>query len=570
MTHNFSSDPDDRSVAVIGSGYWGKNLVRNYHQLGALKLICDKNETVLSSFKQQYPEVETCFALNDVLSRDDIQGLVIATPAETHYTIAREALLAGKHVYVEKPLVLREEEGKELISTSRERDLVLMVGHLLQYHPAFTRLKELASSGELGRINYIYSHRLNLGKIRREENILWSFAPHDISMILSLAGEEPETVMTTGGNYLHKKIADVTTTHLEFSAGLRAHIFVSWLHPFKVQQLIVVGEKKMAVFDDTQPWTDKLLVYPHEIRWQNNIPVPAKAAPQRLEIPQSEPLRLECEQFLQCMSNGQRPITDGHEGLRVLKILNASQRSLDHNGLKISLSAAFPVEFPTNAEQSTYALKAPDPVPSVSRSVPSSPGSYFAHPSAVIDDHVEIGAGTKIWHFSHVLSGSKIGEKCNIGQNVVIGPDVTIGNNCKIQNNVSVYKGVTLEDGVFCGPSMVFTNVYNPRAEMRKMDQARPTIVKRGASIGANATIVCGNKLGRYCFIGAGTVVTKNVPDHALVVGNPGKVIGYACECGERLGDDLKCSGCERRYEETGGSLRYVAKQNSKPIGHDQ
>jgi UDP-2-acetamido-3-amino-2,3-dideoxy-glucuronate N-acetyltransferase len=155
--------------------------------------------------------------LNDVLARDDIAGVVIATPAETHYTLAREALLAGKHVYVEKPLVLDEQEGEELIALAHERKRVLMVGHLLQYHPVFVRLKELASKGELGRINYIYSHRLNLGKIRREENILWSFAPHDISMILSLAGEEPESVLTTGGNYLHKRIADVTTTHLGFS-----------------------------------------------------------------------------------------------------------------------------------------------------------------------------------------------------------------------------------------------------------------------------------------------------------------------------------------------------------------
>jgi len=220
------------SVAVIGSGYWGKNLVRNYHKLGALKLICDKNETLLAQFKKQYPDVDICFALNDVLSRKNIKGVVIATPAETHFTLAREALSAGKHVYVEKPLVLREQEGEELIFLAEKKNLILMVGHLLQYHPVFFRLKDLAVSGELGRINYIYSHRLNLGKIRREENILWSFAPHDISMILSLAGEEPESVFATGGNYLHKKIADVTTTHLEFPSGLRAHIFVSWLHPF--------------------------------------------------------------------------------------------------------------------------------------------------------------------------------------------------------------------------------------------------------------------------------------------------------------------------------------------------
>ena len=225
-------------------------------------------------------------AFSDVLSRQDIDGVVLATPAETHYPLAREALLAGKHVYVEKPLVLEESQGNELIQLADEQHLVLMVGHLLQYHPVFVRLRRMVSTGELGRINYIYSHRLNLGKIRREENIWWSFAPHDISMILSLAGEEPERVQATGGYYLHKKIADVTTTHLDFPSGLKTHIFVSWLHPFKEQKLVVVGDKKMAVFDDTKDWQDKLLLYAHEIRWENNMPVPAKAEPERVEVPQ--------------------------------------------------------------------------------------------------------------------------------------------------------------------------------------------------------------------------------------------------------------------------------------------
>ena len=179
----------------------------------------------------------------------------------------------------------------------------------------------------------------------------------------------------------------------------------------------------------------------------------------------------------------------------------------------------------------------------------------FVHPSAIVDDNVSIGRGTKIWHFSHMLSNSNIGENCNIGQNVVIGPDVDIGMGCKIQNNVSVYKGITLQDGVFCGPSMVFTNIYNPRAEIGKMDQVRPTLVKRGATIGANATVVCGVTLGRYCFIGAGAVVNKNIPDFALVVGNPAKQIGWTCECGERLSDDLECLVCEKKYEKSTDGL---------------
>ncbi|MGM0662988.1 MAG: Gfo/Idh/MocA family oxidoreductase [Thermodesulfobacteriota bacterium] len=521
------------SLAVIGSGYWGKNLVRNFHRIGALKLICDRSEAVLSSFRSQYADVETCLALNDVLSRDDIRAVAVATPAETHFNISREALLAGKHVFTEKPLALRVTDAAALVDLAGDKGLTLMVGHLLQYHPVFQRLKELAESGELGRINYIYSNRLNLGKIRREENILWSFAPHDISMILTLAGEEPETVLATGGYYLHQRIADVTTTHLAFPSGLRAQVFVSWLHPFKEQKLVVVGDKKMAVFDDTQPWEDKLLLYAHQIQWQDHLPVPSKAEPERPDIPQDEPLHLECMHFLDAFTNGRTPFTNGREGLRVLKVLNAAQESLDNWGGAVPISSG-------------EARAEPEP----------SPGKpFFVHETAVVDDDCEIGAGTRIWHFTHVLSGSRIGEKCNIGQNVMIGPDVTVGKGCKLQNNVSVYPGVTLEDYVFCGPSMVFTNVYNPRAGLRKMDQARATLVRKGATIGANATIVCGNTLGRYCFVGAGAVVNRNVQDYALVVGNPARRIGWVCECGERLPDDLICLTCGKAYKPSGNGI---------------
>jgi predicted dehydrogenase/acetyltransferase-like isoleucine patch superfamily enzyme len=551
---------ENKALAVIGSGYWGKNLVRNYYQLDALKLICDKDETKLELFSKQYPEVETCMAFNEVLRRDDIQAVVLATPAETHFSLASEALLAGKHVYVEKPLVLHEADAEELIQLTEDRNLTLMVGHLLQYHPIFVRLKELVASGDLGRINYIYSHRLNLGKIRREENILWSFAPHDISMILALTGEEPESVLATGGNYLHRRIADVTTTHLDFPSGIKAHIFVSWLHPFKEQKLVVVGDRKMAVFDDTKLWAEKLLLYPHEIKWENNIPVPAKAESERVVVPENEPLRLECEHFLRCISNGERPLTDGQEGLRVLKILNASQRSLDKYvrgrgfddgkspDLEDSKKEMEPNEIPIEQDRVFAVIKSEE-----TQHAPSpSERPYFLHPTAIVDEKTEVGSGSKIWHFSHILSNSRIGSGCNVGQNVVIGPDVMIGNKCKIQNNVSVYKGVTLEDGVFCGPSMVFTNVYNPRAQIRKMDQVRQTLVKEGATIGANATIICGITIGRYAFVGAGAVVNKNVPDYALVVGNPSRQIGWVCNCGERLPDDLECLTCGTRYEKKG------------------
>jgi UDP-2-acetamido-3-amino-2,3-dideoxy-glucuronate N-acetyltransferase len=508
-------------IAVIGGGSWGKNLIRNYAQLHALKMVCDRNESVLGQIKERYPDVDITMTLSDVLARRDIQGVVIATPAETHFRLAQEALLSGKHVFVEKPLVLHENEAKELIQLAGDAKLLLMVGHLLHYHPSFEKLRHLAATGELGRINYIYSHRLNLGKIRREENILWSFAPHDISMILALAGEMPETVMATGGNYLHKKIADVTTTHMEFASGLKAHIFVSWLHPFKEQKLVVVGDRKMAVFDDTQPWSDKLLLYPHEIHWENNIPTPARREPERIETPQDEPLNAECRYFLHCIRTGQNPVTDGQEGLRVLQVLNAAQRSLENNGTLIPLT-----------KRPSGSLESTDQRP------------YFAHETAWIDNGVIIGKGARIWPFSHILKGCTIGENCNIGQNVVMGPDVKIGGGCKIQNNVSIYPGVTLEDDVFCGPSMVFTNVFNPRAHIPRMAETRPTLVKKGATLGANCTIICGHRIGSYAFIGAGAVVTHDVPDHALMMGNPARQMGWVCSCGNKLDHNFYCAVC--------------------------
>lgn len=523
------------SVAVVGAGAWGKNLVRNFHEFGVLRLVCEPDRSRREAIKRAFPDVQIGESIEDAAKAPGIDCVVIATPAETHFEVAQAALAAGKHVFVEKPLTLDEGQAQTLIDLADQGGRVLMVGHLLQYHPAFLALKKLVKAGKLGRINYIYSNRLNLGKIRREENILWSFAPHDISMILELAGEAPDKVLTTGGFFLHQNIADVTTTHMDFPSGLRAHIFVSWLHPFKEQKLVVVGEEMMAVFDDTLPWPDKLLLYPHVIRWENHMPMAVKAEPERPEIEQNEPLRMECEHFLTCVRDGRQPRTDGREGLRVLRVLKASQASLEDSGVPKSLE-----DMP---------------------GAPCSQKDYFVHPTAVVDDEVEVGQGVKIWHFSHVLKNSRLGSGCNIGQNVVVGPDVSIGSGCKIQNNVSVYAGVTLEDDVFCGPSMVFTNIHNPRAHIARMHEMRRTLVRHGATLGANCTIVCGNTIGRHAFVGAGAVVTKDVSDHALVVGNPARRIGWMCSCGEKLGSDLGCAACKAQYRETDAGLEQLASQ---------
>jgi UDP-2-acetamido-3-amino-2,3-dideoxy-glucuronate N-acetyltransferase len=369
-------------------------------------------------------------------------------------------------------------------------------------------------------LQYIYSNRLNLGKIRREEDVFWSFAPHDISMMLALAGESPERVSAIGQCYLHQRIADVTTTHLQFGNGVHGHIFVSWLHPNKEQRLIVVGDAGMAVFDDTQDWDRKLTLFPHRVFWRDGLPAPSRAEPVPVPVPASEPLRLECEHFIECLTERRQPRTDGREALAVLEVLDAARSSFN-SGVPAILSG-------------------------------KSITSYFTHESAYVDNGCQIGSGTKIWHFSHILSGSQVGDDCVIGQNVMIGPNATIGSRCKIQNNVSIFEGVELADDVFCGPSCVFTNVINPRAEIVRKDEYRLTAVERGATIGANATIVCGHRLGAYCFVAAGAVVTRDVPSYALVAGNPARQVGWMGRAGYRLTDDLLCPQTGDRYAPDG------------------
>jgi UDP-2-acetamido-3-amino-2,3-dideoxy-glucuronate N-acetyltransferase len=535
-----------RNIAVVGTGFWGKNLVRNYQTLGVLRAVCDTDPARLEALAGQAPDVLLTNDLEQVLADPAVEGVVIALPAALHHEYGRRALQAGKDVYVEKPLALHLAHARELLALARERKRILMVGHLLQYHPAFVELKRLVHTGELGRIQYIYSNRLSLGKIRREESSLWSFAPHDLSMILSLTNEIPDEVIAVGGNYLHKSIADVTTTHLSFPGGVKAHIFVSWLHPFKEQKLVIVAEKKMAVFEDTQPWDKKIALYSHSIRWQMGAPIPEKAEPTYVPVPAAEPLTAECLHFLECIETRRAPLTDGAEGYRVLEVLDRAQRSLERG------AAAAPVP-------------PPPPGPAEDRGV-------FVHASAYVDEPCSIGAGTKIWHFCHVQPGARIGAGCSLGQNVNIGNDVVVGDNVKIQNNVSVYTGTVIEDDVFLGPSCVLTNVSNPRAQVNRRRLYERTLLRRGATVGANATIVCGVTVGRYAFVAAGAVVTKDVPDYALVAGTPARRIGWMSRQGHRLGPPaadgtMTCPESGYRYrEEAPGRLRCLDLDEEAPL----
>jgi UDP-2-acetamido-3-amino-2,3-dideoxy-glucuronate N-acetyltransferase len=502
------------AVAVIGCGHWGRNLVRNFHALGALATVCDDDTGVAAACTERFGVPS--LPLEAIMNTASIKAVVIATPAETHAALTLRAMAAGKHVFVEKPLALNVADGIRMGEAAEAAGRILMVGHLLRYHPAFVAIHQLVADGSLGRLRHISSSRLSLGRIRQEEDVFWSFAPHDISMILALAGRLPTSVLLRGVPCLHDRNADIATAHLDFSGGLAARIAVSWLDPVKQHRLVVIGDTAMAVFDDVEPWARKLLFYPHKILWRNGRPEALPAEPVPVPLDQAEPLSLECRHFLDCVQTGSRPQSDWREGLAVLRVLDAGRRSID-----------------TGMAESPEPAAAPD---------------FFVHPTAVIDDDCRIGSGTKIWFFSHVLKGSQIGTRCTIGQNVMIGPDVNVGSNCKVQNNVHIYPGVTLEDGVFCGPSCVFTNVNNPRAEIERKSEFRPTIVGRGATIGANATIVCGHRIGRYAFVAAGAVVTRDVPAHALVAGNPARRIGWMSEAGYRLGEDLICPRTGVRY----------------------
>jgi UDP-2-acetamido-3-amino-2,3-dideoxy-glucuronate N-acetyltransferase len=360
-----------RNIAVVGAGYWGKNLVRNFSQLGVLKTVCDAEPQTRQQILEDYPDVAVADDFRATLNDPDIEGVVIAAPAAQHFHLARAALNAGKHVFVEKPLSLTYNDGDALVRLAAEQGRALFVGHILNYHPAVIRMKAMINEGKIGRLQYIYSRRLSLGKIRREENILWSFAPHDISVVLGIVGEEPVYVDSVGNNFLHARIPDVTMTNLKFPSGIGAHIFVSWLNPFKEQRLVVVGSEGMLVFDDTLSVEEKLVLYPHTINWKDGAPVPVKADSQSIDLSAiwEEPLRAECRAFLSAMETGQPPLTSGEEGLRVLRILEISQHSLEEKE-----KAADQVKPPVEAS--------PSP-------------SYFVHPSAVVDDGPRLVRGRR-------------------------------------------------------------------------------------------------------------------------------------------------------------------------------
>ncbi len=302
-------------------------------QLGALAMVCDATESGRRLAADIAPQAQIVGDVADVLV-GPVQGVMIATPAETHHELVMQALHAGRDVFCEKPLALAVEQGAEMVRLAEEQGRILMVGHVLEYHPAIVRLLGLVRDGDLGQVYYVYSNRVSLGKVRREENILWSFAPHDVAVILRMIGSMPFQVVACGGSYLQPNIPDVTVTHLVFDNGVRAHIHVSWLHPFKEQRLVVVGSSKMASFDDV---TKKLVLYDQHVEVEKGRPIPVRGDGEEIAFALHEPLRLECQAFLSAMKSRTPPLTDGVSGLRVLKVLQAAQRSLVMNGQPVAL-----------------------------------------------------------------------------------------------------------------------------------------------------------------------------------------------------------------------------------------
>ena len=316
-------------IGVIGAGYWGLNLIRNFNNIGVLKSVADKDVSRQVAVKKISKDIIFSANYKKILEDDSVLAVVISTPAKTHYKIARDAIIADKHIFVEKPLCLNLRSGKKILELSERLNKKVMVGHLMLYHNAYIKMKNKIEEGLIGKIRYIYSNRLSLGKLRKEEDVLWSFAPHDISMIMDLVKEKLISVDAFGGSYINNKVKDTNVTLLKFRNNIKAHIFVSWLHPFKDQRLVVIGEKGMMVFADVQENNKKLIFYNHDIRWEGESPVISKAKGTRVSFNfKKEPLYNECKAFLDWLIKNRKPPSDIIEGLRVLEILDIAKKKL--------------------------------------------------------------------------------------------------------------------------------------------------------------------------------------------------------------------------------------------------
>lgn len=523
---------DGRSICVVGGGRWGANHIRTLEELGMLGGFVEPDADRRAALAARHPGAAAFARIEDAVQRP-FDGFVIATPAQTHVELARFVIERGRHVLVEKPLALISRDARELVAAAARAGVNLMVGHVLLFHPAIRKIGEIIRGGQdskIGRLQYLYSNRLNLGTVRTEENILWSFAPHDISIFQYWIGKRPLAVDSRGGVWLQPHIHDTTLTMLRYPDNVVGHVFLSWLHPYKEHRIVVIGSKGMLSFEDSSSGK-QLLFYEKGIDWVQGEPIPRDGPTESIPYASEEPLAAELRYFAERCDGRPVEIASGASGVEVLEILERATESLHGGGG----GGGGPAGGGAGRRGATV------------------------HESSYVDDGVEIGEGTRVWHFCHLQAGARIGRSCTLGQNVNVADGVVIGDRVKIQNNVSVYQGVELEDDVFVGPSVVFTNVRQPRARFPRGRQAYArTLVRRGATLGANATVVCGVTVGRHAFVAAGAVVTRDVPDHALVAGVPARRVGWACECGERLAEpapNADCPRCQRSYQRAGDGL---------------
>lgn len=504
-----------RDLAIIGAGYWGKNLIREFNKLGILHTICDNNQETIEKYRNDLSSVYVTDNWNEILENPEITKVCISLPAEMHYKYAKAALLADKDVFVEKPITLDLGEAKELLDLADENEKILMVGHLLQYHSCIIKIKEIINSGQLGKVKNIISNRLNLGKFRKSENVLWSFAPHDISVILSLCQNKlPDQVFCIGKSVLTKDIPDITNTVMKYNHDdIYVNINVNWLNPYKEQKLVIICEKGMLMFDDVRP-TKKLELYRNYLKWENTttpyLPLVNNKTPEFVEYQEDiTPLENECRHFIESCANRSQPLSNGLEGYRVLQVLHMAQDSLNNGYIR---------------DTKMYSESTSATISAKSKGLLYRDG-YWYHETAIIDPGCTIGEGTYIWHNTHICKGAEIGKNCSLGQGVFMASDAVLGDGCRVQNNVSIYSGVICHENVFLGPSCVLTNDKNPRVEYSKNGNYFKTIIKKGASICAGAVIVCGNTVNEYAVVGAGAVLTKDAEAYTIYVGNPAKVL---------------------------------------------
>lgn len=511
-------------LGLIGGGYWGKNLVKTFNNIGVLKTICEINDELIKKYNVDYPHIITVDDYDEMLSDPSITMICVSLPAPLHYEFGIKALKAGKHLYVEKPITLDVQQAMELEEYSRMNNLKCMVGHLLHYHEAIKKIKEILKSNDLGPIKYITSNRKSHGIFRTFENVLWSFAPHDISIALSLCNgtfEDVQSISCNGKSFITENVHDIVNLTMTIN-NIYVNINVDWSSPYKEQKLSIVCEKGMILFDDVEK-NDKLKIIRNHIQTIDNNPVAMKDNFETIYLPSISPLENECRHFVETCDSFLNPITDAREGIEVLKVLKRADEILKGKNIKKSSSMSSDTSVDTygtiaSNENNIWSFKSSNEQP-------------FIHETSICKSK-NVGATSKVWHWSHVTDTAIIGENCNIGQSCYIAG--TIGNGCKVQNNISIYKGVISGDNVFFGPSCVFTNDINPRCEYSKNGQYMETNIEDGVTIGANATIICGKRLGKYCLIGAGSVVTKDVEPYAIMVGNPARKIGTIDEQGNR------------------------------------